>query len=46
MLAVCVPETMEARLDNRSRLTGRPKSFHVRLALESQPDEIALPETN
>ncbi|WP_420239654.1 ribbon-helix-helix protein, CopG family [Telmatobacter bradus] len=40
MLAVRVPEEMEVRLDNLARLTGRPKSYYVRQALEAHLDEI------
>jgi RHH-type rel operon transcriptional repressor/antitoxin RelB len=40
MLAVRIPETMESRLDKLARLTGRPKSFYVRQALEAHLDEI------
>jgi RHH-type rel operon transcriptional repressor/antitoxin RelB len=31
---------MEDRLDKLARLTGRPKSFYVRQALEAHLDEI------
>ncbi|HEY1803905.1 MAG TPA: TraY domain-containing protein [Terracidiphilus sp.] len=40
MLAVRIPETVEARLDKLAKLTGRPKSFYVRMALETHLDEI------
>jgi RHH-type rel operon transcriptional repressor/antitoxin RelB len=40
MLAVRVPEVLEERLDKLAKLTGRPKSFYVRQALEAHLDEI------
>jgi len=40
MLAVRIPEEMETRLEELARLTGRPKSFYVREALQSHLDEI------
>jgi len=40
MLAVRIPEALESRLDKLAKLTGRPKSYYVRQALESQLDEI------
>jgi RHH-type rel operon transcriptional repressor/antitoxin RelB len=40
MLAVRIPDDMEDRLDKLAKLTGRPKSFYVRLALETHLDEI------
>jgi len=40
MLAVRVPEVLENRLDKLAKLTGRPKSFYVRQALEAHLDEI------
>jgi len=40
MLAVRIPDVMENRLDKLAKLTGRPKSFYVREALESHLDEI------
>ena len=40
MLAVRIPDEMETRLDNLAALTGRPKSFYVREALQSHLDEI------
>jgi len=40
MLAVRIPETTQARLDKLAKLTGRPKSFYVRQALETHLDEI------
>jgi RHH-type rel operon transcriptional repressor/antitoxin RelB len=40
MLAVRIPETVEARLDKLAKLTGRPKSFYVRMAIETHLDEI------
>jgi RHH-type rel operon transcriptional repressor/antitoxin RelB len=40
MLAVRIPGEMETRLDNLAALTGRPKSFYVREALQSHLDEI------
>jgi RHH-type rel operon transcriptional repressor/antitoxin RelB len=40
MLAVRIPDEMETRLDRLAALTGRPKSFYVRQALETHLDEI------
>jgi RHH-type rel operon transcriptional repressor/antitoxin RelB len=40
MLAVRISEELEYRLDKLSRLTGRPKSYYVREALQAQLDEI------
>jgi len=40
MLAVRIPDEMETRLEELARLTGRPKSFYVRQALETHLDEI------
>jgi len=40
MLAVRIPDEMETRLDELARLTGRPKSFYVRQALQAHLDEI------
>ena len=40
MLAVRIPDEMETRLDALAKLTGRPKSFYVRQALQEQLDEI------
>ena len=40
MLAVRIPESVEARLDKLAKLTGRPKSFYVRQALTAHLDEI------
>jgi RHH-type rel operon transcriptional repressor/antitoxin RelB len=40
MLAVRIPEEMETRLDELAALTGRPKSFYVREALQAHLDEI------
>lgn len=40
MLAVRIPESIESRLEKLAKLTGRPKSFYVRQALESHLDEI------
>ncbi len=40
MLAVRIPEIIEGRLDKLAKLTGRPKSFYVRQALETHLDEI------
>jgi RHH-type rel operon transcriptional repressor/antitoxin RelB len=40
MLAVRIPDEMETRLDNLAALTGRPKSFYVREALQAHLDEI------
>jgi RHH-type rel operon transcriptional repressor/antitoxin RelB len=40
MLAVRIPDTMEERLEKLASLTGRPKSFYVREALEAHLDEI------
>jgi len=40
MLAVRISEKMEDRLGKLAKLTGRPKSFYVRQAIESHLDEI------
>ena len=40
MLAVRIPDEMETRLDKLATLTGRPKSFYVRQALQAHLDEI------
>lgn len=40
MLAVRIPVEMEARLDHLSQITGRPKSYYVRKALEAQLEDI------
>jgi len=40
MLSVRVPDEMEARLEKLATLTGRPKSFYVREALQAHLDEI------
>jgi RHH-type transcriptional regulator, rel operon repressor / antitoxin RelB len=40
MLAVRIPDAMEERLEKLAKLTGRPKSFYVRLALETHLEEI------
>ena len=40
MLAVRIPDSLENRLDKLAKLTGRPKSFYVRLALSAHLDEI------
>ena len=40
MLAVRVPTEMDARLEKLAALTGRPKSFYVREALQAHLDEI------
>jgi RHH-type rel operon transcriptional repressor/antitoxin RelB len=40
MLAVRIPEEMETRLEQLASLTGRPKSFYVREALQTHLDEI------
>jgi RHH-type rel operon transcriptional repressor/antitoxin RelB len=40
MLAVRIPEEMESRLDALAALTGRPKSFYVRQALEAHLQDI------
>jgi RHH-type rel operon transcriptional repressor/antitoxin RelB len=40
MLAVRIPDEMETRLSQLAALTGRPKSFYVRQALEAHLDEI------
>jgi RHH-type rel operon transcriptional repressor/antitoxin RelB len=40
MLAVRIPDEMETRLEELAKLTGRPKSFYVRQALETHLDEI------
>ena len=34
MLAVRIPDEMEIRLDKLATLTGRPKSYYVREALQ------------
>jgi RHH-type rel operon transcriptional repressor/antitoxin RelB len=40
MLAVRLPDEIETRLENLAALTGRPKSFYVREALQAHLDEI------
>ncbi len=40
MLAVRIPDAIESRLAKLAKLTGRPKSFYVRRALETHLDEI------
>jgi RHH-type transcriptional regulator, rel operon repressor / antitoxin RelB len=40
MLAVRIPDSLQSRLDKLAKLTGRPKSFYVRQALENHLDEI------
>ena len=40
MLAVRITDEMESRLDKLAILTGRPKSFYVREALQAHLDEI------
>ena len=40
MLAVRIPNAIEDRLDKLAKLTGRPRSYYVRLALETHLDEI------
>jgi RHH-type transcriptional regulator, rel operon repressor / antitoxin RelB len=40
MLAVRIPVAIEERLEKLAKITGRPKSFYVRLALETHLDEI------
>jgi RHH-type rel operon transcriptional repressor/antitoxin RelB len=40
MLAVRVSDAIEGRLDKLAKLTGRPKSFYVREALDAHLDEI------
>jgi RHH-type transcriptional regulator, rel operon repressor / antitoxin RelB len=40
MLAVRISDEMETRLDKLAKLTGRPKSFYVREALEAHLEEI------
>jgi len=40
MLAVRITEEMETRLEQLASLTGRPKSFYVREALQAHLDEI------
>jgi RHH-type transcriptional regulator, rel operon repressor / antitoxin RelB len=40
MLAVRIPDEMEIRLQKLASLTGRPKSFYVREALEAHLEEI------
>jgi RHH-type rel operon transcriptional repressor/antitoxin RelB len=40
MLAVRIPDAIEYRLDKLAKLTGRPKSFYVRQALETHLEEI------
>lgn len=40
MIAIQVPEAVEAQLEELSRTTGISKDEHVRLALEAHFDEI------
>ncbi|MGD0940330.1 MAG: TraY domain-containing protein [Terracidiphilus sp.] len=40
MLAVRIPKKMEVRLEKLAALTGRPKSFYVREALQAHLEEI------
>jgi RHH-type rel operon transcriptional repressor/antitoxin RelB len=40
MLAVRIPDEMESRLDKLATMTGRPKSYYVREALQAHLDEI------
>jgi RHH-type transcriptional regulator, rel operon repressor / antitoxin RelB len=40
MLAVRIPDEMEARLEELAKLTGRPKSYYVREALAAHLDDI------
>jgi len=40
MLAVRIPDEMETRLEKLAALTGRPKSFYVREALQAHLEEI------
>jgi RHH-type rel operon transcriptional repressor/antitoxin RelB len=40
MLAVRIPDEMESRLEKLASLTGRPKSFYVREALQAHLEEI------
>lgn len=40
MLTVRLPEDIEARLNNLSKTTNRPKSFYVREALERSMEDI------
>jgi RHH-type rel operon transcriptional repressor/antitoxin RelB len=40
VLAVRIPDEMETRLEKLASLTGRPKSFYVREALQAHLDEI------
>lgn len=40
MLAIRIPDEMESRLDKLAALTGRPKSYYVREALQAHLDEI------
>ncbi len=40
MLAVRIPDEMETRLEALAKLTGRPKSFYVREALQAHLEEI------
>jgi RHH-type rel operon transcriptional repressor/antitoxin RelB len=40
MLAVRIPNEIETRLDKLAALTGRPKSYYVREALQTHIDDI------
>jgi RHH-type rel operon transcriptional repressor/antitoxin RelB len=40
MLAVRIPNKLEARLSKLAKVTGRPKSFYVRQALVTHLEEI------
>jgi RHH-type rel operon transcriptional repressor/antitoxin RelB len=40
VLAVRIPNEMELRLEKLAALTGRPKSFYIREALQTHLDNI------
>ncbi len=40
MLAIQLPEDLEKRLENLSKLTGRTKIFYVRQAIEQHLDNL------
>jgi len=40
MLAIQLPEDLEKRLENLSKLTGRTKTFYVRQAIEQHLDNL------
>ena len=40
MLSVRLPEDLEKRLSNLSKVTNRPKSFYVREAIERSLEDI------